>query len=74
MTSAPNGDGKLFLVGLEEHFATRELQGRQAGKYERLFLGGGRGQELIDPGAGRIADTDESGIGIQVLSSVTPGA
>ena len=26
LAAAPDGDGKLFLIGLEEHFATRELQ------------------------------------------------
>ena len=66
--------GKLFLVALEEHFATRELQRLQAGKDEQLFSGGGRRPELLDLGAGRIADMDEAGIGIQVLSAVTPGA
>ena len=72
--SAPDGDGKLFLIGLEEHFATPELRRRQTGKDERLFAGGGRRPELLDLGAGRIADMDEAGIGIQVLSAVTPGA
>ncbi|MCY4503648.1 MAG: amidohydrolase family protein [Alphaproteobacteria bacterium] len=67
------GDGKLFLIGLEAHFATRELQRLQAGKDERLFSGGGRRPELLDLGTGRIADMDEAGIDIQVLSAVTPG-
>ena len=74
LAAAQDGDGKLFLVALEEHFATRELQRRQAGTDERLFAGGGRRPELLDLGAGRIADMDEAGIGIQVLSAVTPGA
>ena len=72
--SAPDGDGKLVLIGLEEHFATPELRRRQTGKDERLFAGGGRRPELLDLGAERIADMDEAGIGIQVLSAVTPGA
>ena len=74
LADAPDGDGKLFLIGLEEHFATPELRSRQTGKDERLFAGGGRRPELLDLGAGRIADMDEAGIGIQVLSAVTPGA
>ena len=74
LASTPDGDGKLFLIGLEEHFATPELRRRQTGKDERLFAGGGRRPELLDLGAGRIADMDEAGIGIQVLSAVTPGA
>ena len=71
---APVGDGKLFLIALEEHFATPELRRRQTGTDERLFAGGGRRPELLDLGAGRIADMDEAGIGIQALSAVTPGA
>ncbi len=74
LASTPDGDGKLFLIALEEHFATPGLRRRQTGKDERLFAGGGRRPELLDLGAGRIADMDEAGIGIQVLSAVTPGA
>ena len=74
MAGALDGDGKLFLIGLEEHFATRELQRLNAGTDKRLFSGGGRRPELLDLGAGRIADMDEAGIDIQVLSAVTPGA
>ena len=74
LAGAPDGDGKLFLIGLEEHFVTRELQRLHAGADERLLSGGGRRPELLDLGAGRIADMDEAGIGIQVLSAVTPGA
>ena len=70
----PDGDGELFLIALEEHFATHELQRLNAGTDKRLFSGGGRRPELLDLGAGRIADMDEAGIGIQVLSAVTPGA
>ena len=54
LAAAPNGDGKLFLIGLEEHFATRELQRLNAGTDKRLFSGGGRRPELLDLGAGRI--------------------
>ena len=71
---ASAGDGKLFLIGLEEHFATRELQRLNAAGDERLFSNGGRRPELLDLGAGRIADMDEAGIDIQGLSAVTPGA
>ena len=74
VAEAPDSDGRLFLIGLEEHFATAELQQLQAGGDERLFSGGGRRPELLDLGAGRIADMDEAGIDIQVLSAVTPGA
>ena len=68
-------ENKLFLIGLEEHFATPELRQRQRGiKETRLFSGGKRRPELSELGAGRIADMDEAGIDIQVLSAVTPGA
>ena len=74
LADTPDSDGKPFLIALEEHFATRELQRLNAGTDKRLFSGGGRRPELLDLGAGRIADMDEAGIGIQVLSAVTPGA
>ena len=74
LAGAPDGEGKLFFIALEEHFTTRELQRLNAGTDKRLFSGGGRRPELLDLGAGRIADMDEAGIGIQVLSAVTPGA
>ncbi len=74
LAEAPDSGERLFLIGLEEHFATRELQRLQAGGDERLFSGGGRRPELLDLGGGRIADMDEAGIDIQVLSAVTPGA
>ena len=66
-------DDKMFLVGLEEHFTTRELQRLNRAGDERLYSGGGRRPELLDLGAGRIADMDQAGIGVQVLSAVTPG-
>ena len=74
LADVPDGEARLFLIALEEHFVTPELRRRQTGKDERLFAGGGRRPELLDLGAGRIADMDEAGIGIQVLSAVTPGA
>ena len=73
VANAPDRDGKLFLIGLEEHFATRELQRRNAARDERLFSGGGRRPELLDLGSGRIAEMDAAGIDMQVLSAVTPG-
>ena len=74
LANGPDGDGRLFLIGLEEHFATPELQRRNAAADPRLFSGGRRRHELLDVGTGRIADMDEAGIDIQVLSAVTPGA
>ena len=71
---ATTGSDKLFLIGLEEHFATQELRQMQGAGEARLFSGGRRRPELLDLGANRIADMDEAGIDIQVLSAVTPGA
>ncbi|WP_244421339.1 amidohydrolase family protein [Pseudovibrio sp. FO-BEG1] len=62
------------LITLEEHFTTPELQSKNTSGDKRLFSGGGSRPELLDVGAGRIADMDEAGIDIQVLSTVTPGA
>ena len=67
-------DRKLFLITLEEHFTTREIQRLKAAGDKRLFSGGKRRPELLDLGSGRIADMDEAGVDIQVLSAVTPGA
>ena len=55
LAAAPDGDGKLFLIVLKEHFATRELQRLNPGTDKRLFSGGGRRPELLDLSAGRIA-------------------
>ena len=73
MAGAPDEKGKLFLIGLEEHFGTRELRRRQGVAEEGLFAGGRPRPELMDVGAGRIAAMDEAGIDVQVLSAVTPG-
>lgn len=41
-TAASAEDGTLFLLTLEEHFATPELQRLNRVRDERLFSGGGR--------------------------------
>ena len=63
-------DGDLFLLGLEEHFATPELQRLNGIRFPK----GVPRFDINDVGAGRIADMDAAGIGIQVLSALTPGA
>ena len=73
-TTASAEDAKLPLLTLEEHFATAELERLNRVQDERFLSGGGRRPELLDVGAGRIADMDQAGIGMQVLSAVTPGA
>ena len=70
LAADPDGDRKLSLVALEEHFATPELI-RLNGME---FLKGALRSNINDVGAGRIADMDAAGIGIQVLSALTPGA
>ena len=68
--AAAGTDEDLFLLGLEEHFATPELMRLNGIR----SLKGAIGSDINDVGAGRIADMDAAGIGIQVLSALTPGA
>ena len=68
--AAAGGHGDLFLLGLEEHFATPELQRLNGIKFPK----GVPRFDINDVGAGRIADMDAAGIDIQVLSALTPGA
>lgn len=68
--SAAAEDRELFLIGLEEHYATPELQRLNGIKFPK-----GRPRfDINDVGAGRIADMDEAGLNVQVLSALTPGA
>jgi uncharacterized protein len=65
-----NKDEDYFFIGLEEHFATPELQ-----KLNGInFAKGYPRFDINNVGAGRIKDMDEGGINIQVLSALTPGA
>ena len=68
--AAAGEDGDLFLLGLEEHFATPELQRLNGIEFPK----GVPRFDINDVGAGRIADMDAAGIDIQVLSALTPGA
>lgn len=68
--SAAGADGDLFLLGLEEHFATPELQRLNGIRFPK----GVPRFDIDDVGAGRIADMDAAGIDMQVLSALTPGA
>ncbi|MCY4432006.1 MAG: amidohydrolase family protein [Rhodospirillales bacterium] len=68
--AAADEDGDLFLLGLEEHFATPELQRLNGIKFPQ----GVPRFDINDVGAGRITDMDAAGIDIQVLSALTPGA
>ena len=67
---AADTDEDLFLLGLEEHFATPELQRLNGIRFPK----GVPRFDINDVGAGRIADMDAAGIDIQVLSALTPGA
>ena len=69
-STAAGEDGDLFLLGLEEHFATAELQRLNNIRFPR----GVPRFDINDVGAGRIADMDAAGIDLQVLSPLTPGA
>ena len=68
--SAAGADRDLFLLGLEEHFATPELQRLNGIRFPK----GVPRFDIDDVGAGRIADMDAAGIDMQVLSALTPGA
>ena len=59
---ATTGSDKLFLIGLEEHFATQELRQMQGAGEARLFSGGRRRPELLDLGANRIATWTRRGL------------
>jgi len=69
-STAAGEDEDLFLLGLEEHFATPELRRLNDIRFPR----GVPRFDINDVGAGRIADMDAAGIDIQVLSALTPGA
>ena len=68
--AARAGNDDLFPIGIEEHYATPELLERNGIRIPRAKLI----DALTDVGAGRIAAMDEAGIGMQVLSAMTPGA
>ena len=68
--SAARRDADLFLLGLEEHFATPELMRLNGIRFPK----GTPRFDINDVGAGRIAEMDAAGIGLQVLSALTPGA
>ena len=68
--SDTGGDADLFLLGLEEHFATPELMRLNGIRFPK----GTPRFDITDVGAGRIAEMDAAGIGMQVLSALTPGA
>lgn len=70
MTGGKVSPDSLFLLGLEEHFATPELRRLNGIRFPK----GVPRFDIDDVGAGRIADMDAAGIGIQVLSALTPGA
>ena len=62
-------DKDIPLIGLEEHFATPEMQ-----KLNHIkFPPGYPRFDINDVGAGRIAHMDQAGLNIQVLSALTPG-
>ena len=71
--TAAGEDEELFLLGLEEHFTTPELQ-RLNGIQVPSGVPPAMVRRINDVGAGRIADMDAAGIDIQVLSAMTAGA
>jgi len=69
-STAAGEEEDLFLLGLEEHFATAELRRLNGIQFPQ----GTPRFDINDVAAGRIADMDAAGIDIQVLSALTPGA
>ena len=63
-------DQDLVLIGLEEHYATPELQELNG----ITFAKGYPRFDIENIGAGRIAHMDQAGLKVQVLSALTPGA
>ena len=63
-------DKDLFLIGLEEHWSTAELEKLNNIKFPPNVPA----FNIQDIGAGRIAHMDKAGLNIQVLSALTPGA
>lgn len=62
-------DKDLYFIGLEEHFATPEMR-----RLNNIRFPKGKPQfDINEVGAGRIAHMDAANLGIQVLSSLTPG-
>ena len=62
----------MKIVGLEEHFSTPALA--QAWTARSLtFAGGPIAEKLADLSEGRLADMDDAGVDVQVLSLSAPG-
>ncbi len=65
----------MRVIAIEEHYAHPALQSAEALANLRKHPQLARIQDkLLDVGAGRIADMDEAGIDLQVLSHTVPGA
>lgn len=63
-------DKDIPLIGLEEHYATAEMQKINGIK----FPPGYPRFDINEVGSGRIAHMNQAGLNVQILSSLTPGA
>lgn len=70
----------MKIIALEEHFvipdvlqAWQSLNPHSQAAAATVPFGGKGGERLLDFGASRIADMDEGGVDVQVLSLTTPG-
>ena len=67
VVSGTGGAADLFRLWPEEHVATPELMRRNGIRFPK----GTPRFDMADAGAGRVAEMDASGIGMQVLSAQT---
>ena len=75
-----HGPTSVRIIGLEEHFATRDVidawLSRDAGQSDPAIVASTHGvaaARLLDLAQDRLAAMDEAGIDVQVLSLTTPG-
>ena len=70
LAAPAKADDRPFLLGLEEHCATSELQ-----RHNNIRLPKGVPCfDINDAGAGRVFDVDAAVIDLQAVSALTPGA
>jgi predicted TIM-barrel fold metal-dependent hydrolase len=64
----------MMVIAIEEHFWSPGLRDRHPTPLQAFFRQLTRGERLAELGERRIADMDDAGIDLQVLSEFAPGA